>query len=444
MASGLRLVYRRDRQLHVPQRLDQHATEPSQRPSAPNSGSRTPPTTSSMPSCWCCTSTAAPSASAEQISGGRRDHVRRRHEAQPHPARVALVRQLRMIDLDHGRVAEPFGRRRRRLRHCSTAPSRSPESRHRPAGPARLPSGQQPVPAWVRRRAGRPRAAAVRVARTRRAAGLPAPGCRGRHPGSLTRSPHRTATPTACAVRSGQAKTRYARLLQQVRVRVRGTRRHPADVDRHRHPVRPQPRHRVPDRRRHLRPTRTAAAAPAPPRRSRRTGPAFRSRAGYTVVNRLQAGRHVHRVPRAGVAGQQRPQSVLQRPAQLRDLQALVGQQVGQLHSGAAGVGHHRDPRARAAPAGRTAPGPRPGPAGRCAPGPRRPGAARRRGPRRRWPARRCATPRPAARRWSGRPRTAMTGLTGVVRQASVKNPRASVIDSSSRQMTVVSGSSRR
>ncbi len=39
---------------------------------------------------------------------------------------------------------------------------------------------------------------------------------------------------------------------------------------------------------------------------------------------------------------------------------------------------------------------------------------------------------------------TAMTGLTGVVRQASAKNPRASVIDSSSRQMTLVAGSSRR
>ncbi len=41
-------------------------------------------------------------------------------------------------------------------------------------------------------------------------------------------------------------------------------------------------------------------------------------------------------------------------------------------------------------------------------------------------------------------PTTAMTGLSGVVRQASAKNPRASVIDSSSRQITEVSGSWRR
>jgi hypothetical protein len=37
-----------------------------------------------------------------------------------------------------------------------------------------------------------------------------------------------------------------------------------------------------------------------------------------------------------------------------------------------------------------------------------------------------------------------MTGLCGVVWQASVKKRRASVIDSSSRQMTLVSGSWRR
>ena len=43
------------------------------------------------------------------------------------------------------------------------------------------------------------------------------------------------------------------------------------------------------------------------------------------------------------------------------------------------------------------------------------------------------------------RPLTAaMTGLTGVVRQACSKNARPSAIDSSSRQITVVAGSSRR
>ena len=126
-------------------------------------------------------------------------------------------------------------------------------------------------------------------------------------------------------------------------MRVRGPRRHPADVDRHGNAVRLEPGHRVPDRRRHLRRRGTLQQHGHHHVDLARPGQQF----GRRRVHRAEQaprGRHVHRVDRAAVTGQQRPQFLLQGRAQLRDLQALVRQQVGELDSGTTGVGDDGDP----------------------------------------------------------------------------------------------------
>ena len=79
----------------------------------------------------------------EQIPGGRARRVRA-GESQPYPAHIALVRQIRMIDFNHGRISNPVRRTRRLFR--TAAPDRLD---HRDPGideqGARVLGGQQPV-----------------------------------------------------------------------------------------------------------------------------------------------------------------------------------------------------------------------------------------------------------------------------------------------------------
>ena len=217
----------------------------------------------------------------QQVTGRPPDRGRG-GQAQPDPARVGLVGEVRMGDLGHHGVAEPArgGRggggagaqtvsttgipapasRARGSKHAvrteqaTVAPAaRAAAARARldVAGPPANGGPPQPRPIAVAA-AGSPAARARRIARA------PARARHGRcdiavHDTGARRwgrvaAPGRARPTARGGARSGHAKHGTPRLLQQVRLRPRAARCHPAGVDRHRHAVGAQPGRRVPHR----------------------------------------------------------------------------------------------------------------------------------------------------------------------------------------------------
>ena len=177
----------------------------------------------------------------------RRGHIRVRRQVQPYPAGIALVRQLRMIDFDHGRIPDPVRRSRRRLR--AAAPHR-PDYRNpgigqqgRAASEASSPSARSTPRRATASRGGRGVRGGVQPP-----ADLPAP-----RPPLIAHplpAPHRNADGLSRAC--GHANTGMPASGAGPRAAPRNaappSRRRPAPV-----PIGPQPGHRVPHRRRHLR-----------------------------------------------------------------------------------------------------------------------------------------------------------------------------------------------
>ena len=205
MAKRLGLVYRRDRQLHVPPGLHQHATDPSQhhRPEL-----RIPhPAHHQLDALMLVLHQHAASCASPNISTAACTTSAARREVQPHPTRVALVRQFRMIHLHHGRVPQPLRRHRRRLR---TAAPHRPDHRN-PGAHQQRPRSlriQQPVlgPGRHARNADRaPRRPGCRADRSgaRGSPGAPPPPRSACH--RARAAPHRRRPPPGRALRPGEA-----------------------------------------------------------------------------------------------------------------------------------------------------------------------------------------------------------------------------------------------
>ena len=246
---------------------------------APNSGSRTPAHQQLDPPVLTLHQHRCPSRQPEQLGGGL-SHLRPGAQPQPDPAGVALVDQIRVINLRHHGIAQAVGRGRR---GCSAAAAHGLDHRdsaRSPAGPVRPGrAGNRSAPRPAAVRAARPSRAGVSggLASLSGAASLPVPAPRVVPPAAArSTAAHRNARHLCRPLRPREA--RHTGQVQHPGVLVRGPRRDPAHVDRHRHRVGPQPLPPRPGPPPRPRPTRTAAAAPARSRRPHRTGPACRSR----------------------------------------------------------------------------------------------------------------------------------------------------------------------
>ena len=262
-ARACSVVHRRDRELDVARGLDQHAAEAGQDHRAELRVAE--PAHHQLEARAAAAAPARPRRPPAPAGRPRRPGPRPpcAGRAAPRPRRsCASAPGGRPWPRPGSRAARPRRPRRAALPHSTVSITGTPA----PASRSRRRAGteQSARPSGTTAERARP----GRRGQASRAAG---PG------GRPVRRPQRTATPAARAVRSGQAKHGTPASCSRAACGSADARRHPAHVDRHRHAVVAQPGHRVPHRLRHLLRRGRAAAAPAPPRRPRRTGPAARS-----------------------------------------------------------------------------------------------------------------------------------------------------------------------